>query len=86
MFEEIYREPETYVDERHSSVGGQKVGERQNRNFEEMLEGLDYYTRSDFPIPFGAFRKKRFLTSDGTSRQNPGRSYRPSWLRSLLRS
>ena len=40
MSEEIYRDPETYVDERYSSVGGQKVGERQNRNFEEMLEGL----------------------------------------------
>jgi len=41
MSEEIYRDPETYVDERYSPVGGQKVGERQNRNFEEMLEGLE---------------------------------------------
>lgn len=40
MPEEIYRDPETYVDERYSSVGGQKVGERQNQNFEEMLENL----------------------------------------------
>lgn len=40
MSEEIYRDPETYIDERYGSVGGQKVGERQNQNFEEMLEGL----------------------------------------------
>ncbi|MFB6193100.1 MAG: class I SAM-dependent methyltransferase [Candidatus Nanohaloarchaea archaeon] len=41
MPEEIYRDPETYVERRYSSTGGKKVLERQNRNFEEMLEGLD---------------------------------------------
>lgn len=40
MPEEIYRDPETYVDRRYSSVGGKRVLERQNQNFEQMLEGL----------------------------------------------
>ncbi|WEL23178.1 class I SAM-dependent methyltransferase [Candidatus Nanohalovita haloferacivicina] len=40
MPEEIYRDPETYVEKRYSSTGGRKVLERQNRNFEELLEGL----------------------------------------------
>ena len=40
MSKEIYRDPETYVERRYSSTGGQKVLERQNQNFEQMLEGL----------------------------------------------
>lgn len=40
MPEEIYRDPETYVERRYSATGGQKVLERQNQNFGEMLEGL----------------------------------------------
>lgn len=40
MSKEIYRDPETYVERRYSSTGGQKVLDRQNQNFEQMLEGL----------------------------------------------